>query len=50
MSLPVLKTPVRGMVLHAQKDARYILETNAGFLQREDVGVGNQVKFALSFP
>ena len=32
------------------KDARYILETNAGFIDREKVIVGNQLKFALSFP
>ena len=31
-------------------DARYILETNAGFIDREKVVVGNQLKFALSIP
>ena len=31
-------------------DARYILETNAGFIAREKVAVGNQVKFTLFIP
>jgi len=31
-------------------DARYILETNAGFIAREKVAVGNQLKFTLFIP
>jgi uncharacterized membrane protein (UPF0127 family) len=31
-------------------DARYILETNAGFIAREKVAVGNQLKFILFIP
>jgi len=32
------------------KDARYILEANAGFISREKVAVGNQLKFTLFIP
>jgi len=31
-------------------DARYILETNAGFIAREKVALGNQLKFTLFIP
>ena len=31
-------------------DARYILEANAGFIAREKVAVGNQLKFTLFIP
>jgi hypothetical protein len=31
-------------------DARYILETNAGFIAREKITVGNQLKFILFIP
>jgi len=31
-------------------DARYILEANAGFISREKVAVGNQLKFSLFIP
>ena len=31
-------------------DARYILEANAGFINREKVAIGNQLKFALFIP
>lgn len=31
-------------------DARYILEANAGFIAREKIVVGNQLKFALFIP
>ncbi|MDH5563819.1 MAG: DUF192 domain-containing protein [Nitrospirota bacterium] len=31
-------------------DARYILESNAGFIARENVAVGQQLKFALFIP
>ena len=31
-------------------DARYILEANAGFIAREKVAIGNQVKFTLFIP
>ncbi len=31
-------------------DARYILETNEGFIARENVTVGNQLKFTLFIP
>ena len=31
-------------------DARYILETNAGFIDREKVVIGNQLKFTLFIP
>ena len=33
-----------------EKDARYVLEANAGFIDREKVAVDNQVKFALFIP
>ncbi len=32
------------------KDARYILEANAGFIAREKVAVGHQLKFTLFIP
>ena len=31
-------------------DARYILETNAGFIAREKVALGNKLKFTLFIP
>lgn len=31
-------------------DARYIIESNAGFIARENVAVGQQLKFALFVP
>ncbi|MEE9233653.1 MAG: DUF192 domain-containing protein [Nitrospirales bacterium] len=32
------------------KDARYVIESNAGFVSREKVTVGNQLKFTLFIP
>lgn len=32
------------------KDARYVLEANAGFIEQEKVAVGNELKFALFIP
>ena len=32
------------------KDARYILEANSGFIDREKVAIGQQVKFTLFIP
>lgn len=31
-------------------DARYVLEANTGFISREKVAIGNQLKFTLSIP
>lgn len=30
------------------QDARYVIETNAGFVEQADVAVGNQLKFVLA--